>query len=185
MILKNESPKGKYFTVHAEGYPQKVWIGAYSEYNLANISNKFDGDSITTQSKKVTSTGSSSKRNYIFLKGNNYSLYSNIQKGKQYIESDSRKLYEGDFVGKKPSSPATTIYYITFELNSLLDFLIENGISNTLSDWNTFFDTTTNADTPFTSLDGAGNTVTLGGATNLTIKDGLFQIDSRGGALVD
>lgn len=46
-----------------------------------------------------------------------------------------------------------------------------------LSDWNAFFDTLSNADTFFTDLliDETANSVTLFGASNLYIKDSLFQ----------
>jgi len=51
----------------------------------------------------VFSSGSSSARNYIFFKGNNYSLYRNIEKGKQYLKKNSKKIEESDFVDN-PSS---------------------------------------------------------------------------------
>ena len=181
MILKNESPKGKYFTIKVEGYPQRVWIDAYGQYDLSNISSKLAGDVVLNKPKRISSTGGSGGRSYIFLKGNNYSLFSNIDRGKMYYDKESRTLQESDFVSN-PSSPTSPSSSITFTVNSLLDFMIENGIAgNTLSAWNTFFDTGTYATTPFTSLDGGGDTVILGGATELTIKNTLFQVNARGG----
>jgi len=46
---------------------------------------------------------------------------------------------------------------------------------NSVSDWNTFFETDVNATSPFTSVSVSGNVVTLYGASGLTISTQLFS----------
>lgn len=46
---------------------------------------------------------------------------------------------------------------------------------NSVSGWNTFFNTSANADSPFTGADVIGDEVFLTGASNLYIADSLFQ----------
>lgn len=70
MILKNNSPKGKYFTVTVEGFPQKVWIGAYQEFNLETISKNFSEENFSIEDTKEKTQS----RNKFLLKGVEYVL---------------------------------------------------------------------------------------------------------------
>ena len=56
---------------------------------------------------------------------------------------------------------------LTMVFDDLAAFISEQGMDNTLEGWNTFFDTTTYADVPFTELTINVNTVILEGAVNL------------------
>ena len=92
-----------------------------------------------------------------------------------------------DLVEPTPVEPTTDT--ITMIFNNLPSFLLEHdmgiplNLSQLLSSWNTFFDTTAYADTSFTngSMDTPNNTIILEGATNLTVKANLFKPDSRVG----
>ncbi len=50
--------------------------------------------------------------------------------------------------------------------------------ASSVADWNTFFDLPTNG-TPFTSVEVTGNTVSLFGGSNITLKDSLFLNNSN------
>jgi len=69
------------------------------------------------------------------------------------------------------------IFYSVSLLSLTFDNIANVPVSNpnSLSDWNTFFNTTINATTPFYSVSIVGNTVNLGGCTNLVVSTNLFN----------
>ncbi len=70
--------------------------------------------------------------------------------------------------------------YITFENTPALRLLWDDIINapvgnvNSVSDWNTFMQVDTNADTPFSEVIVRGNEINLIGSTNLRLNDSLF-----------
>lgn len=75
-----------------------------------------------------------------------------------------------------------TVDFLAPALKLLFDDIANTPVADPTdpTDWNAFFDTGANADTPFTSVVVVGPSVTLSGATNLIIPANLFSPGKAG-----
>lgn len=93
MILKNNTPKGRFYTVVVEGVPQRIWIGGYQEYDLSKISKEFEDGEIRSSGRKISSTKSSGDNDYVLVKSNGYSLVNNFKnRDKKMLKTDLEKI---------------------------------------------------------------------------------------------
>ncbi len=80
MILKNRTSKGRFFPYKLEGIPRKVWIDAYSEFDLTTLSERF-GDA-----KKLEDIAVENNKDFgINLDSHTYSLIDNMEREKEYL----------------------------------------------------------------------------------------------------
>ena len=79
MILKNRSSIGRYFQYKINGIPFKVWIGAFQEYDLSSVDNRFkDAEKLNDWS--LDANGSFG----VNLDSHNYLLMKRIEEGKKF-----------------------------------------------------------------------------------------------------
>ncbi len=79
MILKNNTAKGKFFAYKLNGIPFKVWIEAYSEFDMTTLDERF-GQGKKLEDIAVEDTGDFG----INLDSHSYSLIKNMERGKLF-----------------------------------------------------------------------------------------------------
>ena len=99
--------------------------------------------------------------------------------------------------GRNIITPDLTPKFLGITVTNLEDVSSTIGDATSLSDWNNFFETSTYANTPFTSINVVGTTeIQLFGATNLSLRAALFSpskvgydwivsIDDQTGSITD
>jgi len=128
MILKNNTPKGRYYTIVIEGIPQRIWVGGYQQYNLVNLSKEFEnGEVINNPSlrRRITSSKSHNFNNYILLKGNGTSLINSLNRNQQIPNISLDKILDAR---KIPNETYYSLQFYSATMNLLeMDILEEYG----------------------------------------------------------
>ena len=81
MILKNNTAKGRVYTIIVNGYPIKVRVGAYGQHDLSKIDKRFETeglDGVDISSRKNKKFG-------VVFNSHTFSLISNVEKGKSFV----------------------------------------------------------------------------------------------------
>jgi len=180
-IIYNSSPKGRFFWFKSNGVPFKIWIHGYRSYNTCKL--------VADDSTKVPLVGFGSMNikekgtrmlpisdegdDFFQMNASMATLYDRAQRGLNSTNWTVGKAF-------KPEAAASSSE-LTMVFDDLSAYVTNKGITNTVSGWNTFFDTSTNATTPFSDMLINGETLTLYGATDLTLKIELFYTAPRGG----
>lgn len=109
MILKNNSTKGRYYTIIVEGVPRKVFVGAFQEYDLSNLSKDFDDENSTIVNGVPTSHGSR-----VLMKSNEKNIIKVLRKG---YKSNFNEITLEDFITS--SKPPKEKYYVVSDIGVL------------------------------------------------------------------
>ena len=172
MILKNDTPKGKFFTLRINGIPIKVWIESYGQYDLTKVDSRF------ATADELNEYSSRKNKDYgVVFNAHEFSLLSNAEKGKSYVNflpSDVISVQSG---GDEPVVIVTSVLIGTRSggiamfsgTSAMTVYNIDSGLSSNLitvfyrnSDTEWMFGT---SNTGFTVVDSA-STMTVYNESN-------------------